>query len=848
MIPFPVLLAWREGRAGLRRVGLYGLSIGLGVAALVSVHSFRQDVARSIRDEARTLLGGDVELESNRPLPDSVARVVDSLQAAGASTARVVTAVSMVAAPDSGAVRLLQVRAVDEGWPLYGSVTSRPAGAWAARLDPGKVVVDPAVLTQLQVGMGDSLSIGNARFAIAGTVDDLPGDLGFQTALGPRVWLGQAGLERAGLLAFGSLARYQTYVRLGSPAEQEAFAEAYRDLFRATQVEMTTADARARALTRAVGDLGRFLGLVGLAALLLGGLGVASAVRVFVQERLTQVAVLRCVGARQNAVFAAYLLQAAALGLAGSALGALVGVGVQHLLPGALASVLPVAVDPRLAWGTVAAGMGVGIWVSVLFALLPLLSVRNVPPLRALRSDVEGGAGAGRWERVLAVGALCASVVGLAMLEAPSPAQGLAFTGALGITTLLLWASGLAMIALSRRLVPRGAPYTLRQGFSNLFRPGNQTVGLTLALGFGAFIVGTVSQVEGNLDRALRLDVGQGRPTLLFFDIQRDQRETVLALLPEASREGAEMTPLVPARLSAINGRGPAELRADSTGGPRPRSWALQREYRHTWRDTLTDAEVLVAGAWWDEAPAAVPGLARVSLEVELAEDLAVGLGDTLTWDVAGRDVPSVVTSLRQVDWERFQTNFFVVFEPGTLDDAPATWVALARVEGEEARAQVQRRLVEAHPNVSVLDVSRVQEVVEGILTRVRQAIRFLGGLAAVAGLLVLAGALATSRRQRAREGALLRTLGARRRQLLSILFSEFLALGSLASLTGLALSVAASWAVVARGFGLEHRIGWGSLAAVWLAVASLTIVTGLAGSRGLLRRPPLQVLRDTSG
>jgi putative ABC transport system permease protein len=843
--PFPLLLAWREGRAGLRRVGLYGLSIALGVAALVSVHSFRQDVARSIEDQARTLLGGDVELEANRPFPDSVGRVVDSLRAAGVPTARVVTAVSMVAAPRSGAVRLLQVRAADPGWPLYGSPTTSPEGAWDRRLAPDAVVVDPAVLTQLEVALGDSLAIGESRYLIVATVDDLPGDLGFQTALGPRVWLGPEGLAASGVLGFGSLARYQTYLRVGRTEDRDRIVEDYREVFRAAQIEVTTADARARSLTRAVGDLGRFLGLVGLGALLLGGLGVASAIRVFVQERLTQVAVLRCIGASQNAIFTAYVVQAAALGLAGSVLGAGVGVAVQHLLPGALAAVLPVDVTPAISWWTVAAGVGTGVWVAVIFALLPLLAVRNVPPLRALRQDVEGGASRGRGARMLALGALAASVVALAVIEASTPAQGLAFAAALAVVTGVLWGAGRGVLAASRRLFPRRAPYPLRQGFSNLFRPGNQTVGLTLALGFGAFVVGTVAQVQGNLGRALALDEAEGRPTLLFFDIQADQREGVLDLLSIEARDGADVIPLVPARLAGINGRTVGALAADSSG-PRPRGWALRREYRHTWRADLSDAEVLVAGAWWPDAPAVAEGLARVSVEEDLARDLAVGLGDTLTWSVGGRDVSSVVTSLRRVDWQRFQTNFFVVFEPGSLDEAPATWVALARVEGAPARADVQRRLVDRYPNVSVLDVSRVQEVVEAILVRARQAMSFLAALAIGAGLLVLAGALATSRHQRALEGALLRTLGARRNQLLAVLFSEFLALGTLATLTGLGLALVASWALVAQDFGLAWSPRWGSLVGIWAAIALLTLATGLLGSRGLLRRPPLPLLRGT--
>lgn len=842
MSGFPVRLAWWEGRASLRRIGLYGLSITLGVAALVAVRSFREDVERSVRDQARVLLGADAKLEADRPLPDSVGVVLDSLRGAGAETADVVRTVSMVSAPRTGAVRLLQVWAVDGGWPFYGPVDDEPAGAWSARDSTG-VLVDRAVLIQLgDLVPGDTLTVGRARVVLRGVVDDLPTDPGFQSAVGPRVWVSPATLAASGLLGFGSLARWETYVRHDDRAGLEGVDERYDALLEATGVEYTTASQRARRMTRAVEFLGRYLGLVGLGALLLGGIGVASAIHVFVKERVSQVAVLRCLGARQGGVFLAYLLQAGALGLAGAAGGVVLGVAVQLALPALLAGVLPVDVEPRISWSTAAAGLGVGVWVAVVFALLPLLAVRDVPPLRAFRQSVEGPSRPWALSRWITVAALAASVVGLSVLEAPRPAEGLAFAGGLALATAVLWAAGWGIIALARRWFPASAPYPVRQGFSNLFRPGNQTVSVTLALGFGAFIVGTVLQVQGNLGRELAFDAAAGQPDLLLFDVQSHQVASVLDLLPPGS--GAEATPLVSARLTAIDGVAVDSLRLEG-GEDAPAGWAVRREYRHTWRDTLTNAEALVEGAWWPDADPAPDGVARISMETELAADLGVGLGSRLTWSVDGVAVPSVVTSLRTVEWDRFQTNFFVVFEPGPLDAAPATWVVLARVGEGEALARVQRDLVAAHPNVSALDLGRIQEAVETILSRARQAVTFLAGFAALAGLVVLAGSLAASRHQRLREGALLKTLGARRGQLLTVFFSEYLALGILAALTGLVLSTGAAWLLVGGLFELPFQAAPGVLAGIAGAVALLTVVTGLGSSRGLLRRPPLPVLRE---
>ncbi|HSG47804.1 MAG TPA: FtsX-like permease family protein, partial [Longimicrobiales bacterium] len=511
-IAFAARMALREGRHGFRRVGVYMASISLGVAALVSIHSFRDDVARSVREEAEVLMGANARLSSSREFPDSVLAVVDSLTAAGAGAARVTTATSMVLAPRSGDVRLLQVRGVEGAYPFYGEVDTRPAGAWTAGVPEGVAFVDPAVLTQLRAAVGDTLVVGRVRVPIAATVDDLPTDLAFQTAVGPRVHLALATMDEAGLLGFGSLARYELFLRLPEKADRDAVRERYEELFGATQTRYTLAEEQAQSLSNGVRFLGRFLGLVGLGALLLGGIGVASAIHVYIRERRPGVAVLRCLGADQWTVFLAYLIQAAGLGLLGAGVGVVVGVGVQQLLPVVLSGALPVEVTPRFSWSSAAAGLGIGVWVAVIFALTPLLQLRDVPPLQALRQDFGNGSRR-RWDplRLLSWAALGGSVVVLCMVEAPEPELGLGFAAALAVSAGLLGATGWALTRLTRRLFPRRASYPVRQGVSNLFRPQNQTVSVTLALGFGAFIVGTMVQVEGNLLDDLTVSFGEGR-------------------------------------------------------------------------------------------------------------------------------------------------------------------------------------------------------------------------------------------------------------------------------------------------------------------------------------------------
>lgn len=850
-LSFALKLARREARHGLSRVGVFMASISLGVGALVSIHSFRDDVARSVRTQAEILMGGDARFSSSSAFPEAVDAVLDSLSVAGVPVARVTTTLSMVLAPRSGGVRLLQVQGMDPGYPFYGEVETRPGGAWPLSGE-GETLVDAAVLTQLGADVGDELQVGATRLRIVGVVENLPTDLGYQTAVGPRVYVRREVLEAAGLMAFGSLARHQAFLRIDDDDALSALRDRYEDLLDEADVGFTLAEEQAQSLSNGIRFLGRFLALVGLGALLLGGVGVASAINVYVREKRRSVAVLRCVGARQWTGFTAYLIQAAALGFLGALGGIVLGVAAQFALPALLGGVLPVEVSPRISPNSLIAGVGLGVWVAVVFGLIPLLEIRDTAPLEALRSDFEPAKRAFDPVRAGAWIAVAGTVVTLCAVEAPEPMLGLAFAAGLTVTVALLAGVAWLLTRLTRRLAPRRAPYPVRQGISNLFRPQNQTVSVTLALGLGAFLVGVVAESERNLRDDLTLSFGEGRPNVLLFDVQRDQIQGVLDLLPEEARRSAEVSPLIPSRIRAINGETPEELRDTDRGQDRPSGWALRHEYRNTQRAFLGGGETLVAGRWWDGRPGRdddtaveTGGLPGVSLEVDVASDLRVGLGDTITWDVAGVDVTTVVTSLREVDWQRLEPNFFAVVEPGALDDAPQSAMILARLEDPTSRAAFQRALVGPFPNVSALDFSRVQETVDDILGSVRRAVGFLGGFSAVAGLLVLVGALATSRMQRTREGALLKTLGARRSQVLAVLLSEFLAVGTLATAAGLLLALAAAGFTVERGFEVDFTPHPELHLLIWGCVTGLTVVVGILGSRGVLRRPPLPVLRE---
>jgi putative ABC transport system permease protein len=843
-VGFVLRMAAREVRASPRRLFLLTLSVAIGVAALVAINSFTDNLRRSVGEQARALLGADLSFASRRPLPASVEAVIGTLARDGAEVARITSFGGMAYVPRTSGTRLVQVAAVEGRFPFYGEIRTDPADAWA-RLGEGRhVVVDPALLAALSAEVGDTLALGEARFAITGSVVSAPGNAGFRSALGPRIFIPAPHLAETRLLGFGARAEYEAFLKLPASPGAEAVAQRYRTQLRGDRVRLRTVAEDQENLNETLSRLTGYLGLVALIALLLGGIGVASAVVVFIRQRMEAIAVLRCLGATGGRVFAIYGAEAAAMGLTGSVLGAVAGIGIQRLLPGVFAGLLPVDVALSVSWRAVALGIGMGLWVAVAFALLPLLAVRRVPPLAALRRPFESEREPRDGWRWAALALLAASTVALAALQVGSLRQGAVFSAGIGAALFLLWLASWALIRAARRWLPARWPYLWRQGLSNLHRPSNQTATVVLAIGFGAFLLGTLLLVQFNLLRQLQLSGGPQRPNLVLFDIQRDQLAEVERALAESNLPSVGPVPIVPMRIASVKGRPVSRILSDTTGtdgdGPGG-AWAFRREYRSTFRDTLVASERIVDGTWWTAGTA---GLPRISVELELAGELGIGLGDTVEWDVQGLRLTTAVASLREVEWARFEPNFFVVFEPGVLEDAPQTLVTLTRIERPEDRGVFQRRLAERLPNVTTLDLTVLQQTLERLIDRVVLAIRFMAFFTLATGAIVLVGALATSRFQRIREGALLRTLGATRGQLFRIVLAEYLALGLMAAAVAAALAGVAAWALARWVFEGRFALPALPLAGLTLGVVGVTVIVGLLNSREVIRRTPLEVLR----
>ena len=842
-------LAWRESRTARRRLLLYMSSISLGVAALVAIDSFAGNVTRSVREQSRALLGGDLALSSRAAFAPAVDSLLDSLARRGTPVARLTTFASMGVVPRTGGTRLVQVRAVTDGYPFYGEVTTEPAGRWATLQRGAHALVDPSLLIALDARVGDTLTLGYGRFTITGTLKSVPGDPGVAAVIGPRVFVPARYLAETQLLVFGSRAEYEALIKLPPTVVPADWLAPFRPRLERARVRARTVAENEVNLTQSIEELGDFIGIVGLVALLLGGIGVASGVHAFVTKKIDAVAVLRCLGATSGQVLAIYAAQAAIMGLAGALVGAVMGLGIQFALPRLIGDFLPVDVAVQVEPAAIVTGLTVGVWVALAFALRPLLALRTVSPLQALRRDTDAPPLPRIWRdwpRLAVNLALVASVVAIATSRAGSWRDGLWLSVGIAAVLLVLAASAGVLSWIARRLLRAGWPYTVRQGVANLYRPANQTRAVVLSLGFGAFLVSTLYLVQANLLRRFTATAQTSSGNLLFFDVQEDQGAGVDSLVRAAGHPIVQRTPIVNMRIATINQWGMAAMTDTSDpDGVKRSTWALRREYRSTYRDTMVSSEKLTAGRWFATPRAGADSIAEVSFEQDVAKELGLRLGDVVTWDVQGVRIPTRVTSFREVNWARFEPNFFAVLAPAALESAPKQFVILTEVPAGAPVARLQRDVVLRYPNVSSIDLSLILRTVQGIVDKVSVAVRFLAIFSLAIGLPVLFTAVSATRRARVREGVLLKTLGATRAQIGRIMLAEYALLGALGSLTGMLLSFGGAWALTKYVFDAPFAPAWGAAAAIAAAMMAITLAIGLLTGRDVFRETPMAALRE---
>src|SRR5918999_406508 len=577
-------LAWRDSRAVRKRLALFMSAISIGVAALVAIDSYAANVTDAVHAQSRALLGGDLIVRSRSEFTPPVDSVLDSLERGGARVAQITSFASMAVVRGRPGTRLVEVRAVEPGFPFYGTIDTRPANRWAALERGANALVDPSLLVALDARIGDSLQLGFATFAITATFEQVPGDAGLASAFGPRVIIPASHLERTGLLVFGSRAEYEALVAVTPGTNVGELAKSVREELDSARVRVRTAADTERNLTDGVTQLHRFLGIVGLVALLLGGIGVASAIHAYVSEKIDTVAILRCLGATTAQVITIYAATAAAMGLLGALAGVALGVITQFALPSVLGDFMPVDVRPTLSPGALIAGLITGVWVALIFALRPLLAIRHVSPLQAIRRTVSELPRRRWWRDVptlLATAALVVSVVAITRARAGDWEETAGMLAAIGgaLFVLMLAAMGLTWVA--RRSVRDHWPFVIRHGIASLYRPGSQTRPIVLALGFGAFLITTLYVTQANLLRHLTLSGEATRANIAFFDVQSDQVDRIDSIVRQSGQPVLQRVPIVPMRIAQLGGRSAGDLLSDTADGIS--GWALRREYRSSW-------------------------------------------------------------------------------------------------------------------------------------------------------------------------------------------------------------------------------------------------------------------------
>lgn len=835
----------RESRGGRARLAFFALCLAVGVAAVVAVAGFSTSLRMGLRTEAKRLLAADLKVEGRRQIPEPV---FERLAAEpDAAVTRVAELITVVVAPASGRSQVVELKAVTGKFPFYGELLLEPARPLAELVAGGGAVAAPELLDRLGLAVGDPLSVGGRTFELRAVVRSEPDRLGTAFALGPRLFVAGEDLAATGLAEQGSRVEWRALVRLpegSGDARVETLAAALRAaLPDPAYYRVETSVQGQPELRRGLDRTERFLGVVALLSLLVGGIGVAQTVRTWMAARLDSIAVWKALGGTPRELALLYLGQTVLLALAGSALGVAAGLAIERSLPALLAGLLPDLPASAPRWGAAGRGLALGVGVALVFALGPLVAALRVPAARVLRRDVEP-LPLGRALAALLGLATFAGVAAFATLQAKSAAHGALFAAGLALTALALALGARLLVALARRAPRLALPLPLRHGLAALGRPGSASVAAIVALGLGTLVVVGMRTIEQGLSDRLRADLPTDAPTTFLIDIQPSQWPGVRAEIERAGATRVDSVPVVMARLAAIDGRPVRELaERQATGGARDeRRWALTREQRLTYLERLPEDNEIVAGRLWGD-----PELAEVSIEEEFARDLGIQLGARLIFDVQGVPVELAVTSIRKVRWESFGINFFLVVEPGVLERAPQMRIAAVRVPAGAER-ELQDRLAASYPNVTLFAIRDVLEKVAAVLDRIGVGVRFLGGFTAAAGIAILAGAIAAGAALRGREVALVKSLGMTRGGVAALFATEYALAGLLAGAIGAAGGTALAAAVLERGMDIPWRAAPAIPLVAVAGAALLAIAAGLAASLRPLAARPLDSLRAETG
>lgn len=828
-------MAWRDARHNYSRLFLFIASLVTGIAAVVALDSINYSLQSDINNNAKELLGADLVINGNKKFNKEVSAAFDSLRFPQASEADMA---SMVLFLHNGQSRLIRLVALEGNFPFYGKIETQPAGAYRRMKKGGYAMLDATLASQFEVSSDDSLRIGNSVFKVSGVVNKIPGGGGIMTTFTPSVYIAMSDLDSTGLVQYGSRVNYKQYFKIYSEKRTAETVEEIRPLLRKHGYSLDTVEERKEGLGRGFSSVYQFFSLLAFVALILGCIGVASSVHIYAREKREEVAVLRCIGSSGWQAFNIFFIQIFFLGILGSIIGSLLGVGVQQIIPFLIKGIVPFDIDFTLSWKSLLMGLGLGTIVSVLFSMLPLVSIRFVPPLTVLRTDFNPGRIYSR-TRIIALILIAVFPIAFAALQTKSWTTGLLFFSGLIVALVCLTGVAILLLALVRKFFPHKAGFIWRHSLSSLFRPNNQTRVLMVTIGLGAFIISTLNIIERSMLSQVEFTGQESQSNTILFDIQPSQRDGVVKLMEDNNLKVNQVVPIITCHLSELNGQPVEELQKDTTD--KIPNWALTREYRVTYRDSLHRSEELIKGKIHE-----ITGNDSIWVTISegMEENLEVEIGDSLIFDVQGVPVKAYIGGVRKVEWAKDPPNFIFVFPEGVLENAPQIFVTATRVNDPQQANRFQQALVMQFPNVSLIDLRLILNTINELFNKLGLIIRFLALFSIVTGLIVLAGAVINSKFVRIKENVLLRTIGARTRQIMKITLIEYAYLGIFSAMTGMILSLGGGWLLTKFFFEITFSFDWLELLIIGIGVVVLTIVIGWFNSREVISTPPLQVLR----
>ena len=829
-------MAWRDGHHNFSRLFLFVASLIVGIAAVVAIASLNYSLQEELDRNAKELLGADLVINSNKKFDSLLVKTIDSAKRQVAGDANMASMVMFMPTRQS---RLIKLTALYGDFPFYGELETYPANAMQVMKQGRFAMLDESLATQYNVSSEDSLKIGNVVFKVAGVVKKIPGGGGLTATLAPAVYISLTELDSTGLVQFGSRVNYSLFIKTTSDKDTKELIESIKPLSKKLGFGYEDVQERREGLGRGFKSVYQFFSLLAFVALILGCIGVASSVHIYAREKREEVAILRCIGSSGWQAFNIYFVQIFVLGIIGSLLGAVLGVIIHQIIPIAFKEYIPLKLQFAISFRAVTEGVVRGGIVSILFTLLPLLAVRFVPPLTVLRADFST-------TNVFSKSRLTATILIIlfpilaAAYQTKSFISGGLFSVGLALALGCLSLVAMALLFLVKKYFPTGASFVFRHALSNLFRPNNQTRVLMVTIGLGAFIISTLNIIQSSLLNQVEFTGNENQSNTILFDIQPNQKEGVVKLINQQKLPVNQVVPIITCRLSALKNKTIDEIQKDTIDIP---DWALTREYRVTYRDSLIASEELIKGVLQKYSPGKRDSI-YVTISDGMHETLRLDIGDSLVFNVQGVEMKARISGIRDVEWPKDPPNFIFVFPKGVLEKAPQIFVATTRVNDPLVASRFQQALVTDFPNVSLIDLRLVLSTVNTLFEKIGLVVRFLALFSIVTGLVVLAGAVINSKFVRMKENVLLRTIGARTNQLTKITLIEYGYLGIFSALTGMILSLGGGWLLTKFFFEVQFSADVAELLIIGGAVVVLTIFIGWFNSREVISTPPLQVLR----